>query len=123
MKWTAKHPDYEKKRSTRRRAENPDYSRAAVAKSIKKHPDVKLAAVRRYQASKLNRTPTWLDQEDVWLTSEIYELAARRTKMLGFPWHVDHIVPLRGVKVSGLHVPWNLQVIPGIENQRKGASF
>jgi hypothetical protein len=78
-------------------------------------------AKRRY--SKIQRTPAWLTEDDHWMIQEAYELAALRTKMFGFPWHVDHILPLQGKTVSGLHVPLNLQVIPGKDNVAKSNSY
>lgn len=69
------------------------------------------------------RVPAWLTEEHHWMIKETYELAALREHMTSIKWHVDHIVPLQGKQVSGLHVPWNLQVIPAIENIRKKNKF
>jgi hypothetical protein len=65
------------------------------------------------------RTPKWVTKEELWLIKEAYELAALRTKMFNFSWHVDHVLPLQGETVSGLHVPNNLQVIPWLDNIQK----
>lgn len=71
----------------------------------------------------LNRTPKWLTVDDLWVISEIYALAEERTVATGVKWHVDHIIPLRGRYVSGLHVPNNLQVVPWYQNQSKSNRF
>ena len=78
-------------------------------------------AARR--AAKIQRTPEWLDEDDFWMMEQAYELAALRTEMFGFVWHVDHILPLKGKTISGLHVPTNLQVIPALHNLAKGNRF
>jgi hypothetical protein len=78
-----------------------------------------LANVRKRQAAKLQRTPKWLTKDDVWMMQEAYHLANLRTKLFGFSWHVDHVIPLQGKLVSGLHTPYNLQVVPAKENLSK----
>ena len=75
------------------------------------------------RAAKLQRTPSWLSSEDLWIIGEIYKLSALRTELTGVKWHVDHIVPLQGKNVSGLHVPLNLQVIPSQDNISKHNGF
>ena len=50
---------------------------------------------------------------------KFYELAKDCQVTSGERYHVDHIVPLKGVNVCGLHVPWNLQVLPSDINERK----
>jgi hypothetical protein len=85
--------------------------------------DVKAALEGKRRAAKLQRTPTWLSKDDLWLIQQAYELAELRTRLFGIDWHVDHIIPLQGKLVSGLHVPTNLQVIPGAENCKKNNAY
>jgi hypothetical protein len=65
------------------------------------------------RAAKLNRTPAWANQEKI---QEIY-------KTCPDGHHVDHIVPLQGENVSGLHVHENLQHLPAAENLSKGNTY
>lgn len=50
---------------------------------------------------------------------EIYAECRKRNKHKPRAWHVDHIVPMSGKNVSGLHVPWNLRIVPAAVNTRK----
>ena len=65
-------------------------------------------------------TPTWADRE---LIKELYALAKKLTEQTGIQHEVDHIVPLQGKNVSGLHTQDNLQVITAEENRRKSNKF
>ena len=58
-------------------------------------------------------------KEDLSKIKSIYKLARVLSKKTGVQYVVDHIIPLQGVNVSGLHVPWNLQVITRTENSIK----
>jgi 5-methylcytosine-specific restriction endonuclease McrA len=70
----------------------------------------KRAAQRvRTRKKLLKQMPRWRNQ---FFIDEIYSLARLRTKLTRLEWHVDHIVPLRSKIVSGLHVEYNLRVIP-----------
>lgn len=97
-----------------------ELSRKKLREYQKKNLHVFAKAGAKRKAAKLQRTPHWLTEDDHWMIEQAYELAALRTKMLGFSWHVDHKLPLQGKVVSGLHTPYNLQVIPAVENLRKG---
>ena len=64
-------------------------------------------------------TPAWLTPMQKREMREIYKAAITTTKLTGVQYVVDHIVPLRGESVCGLHVPWNLVVMTQDENLRK----
>lgn len=100
-------------------AANPEKVKAKALRYIKKHPDAYTARAVASVAKRAKRVPQWLNSDDRWMMREAYNLAKLRTKMFGFVWEVDHIIPLRGEFVSGLHVPTNLQVLPKTENRKK----
>lgn len=102
---------------------NHAQSKAQQLVRQKTNPAAYAVAAAKHRAVKLQRTPTWLNEDDYWLIAQAYELAALRTKLFGFSWHVDHILPLKGKAVSGLHVPNNLQVLPGLQNIAKNNKF
>jgi hypothetical protein len=54
------------------------------------------------------------------VAEEAYRLSKLREKTTGFKWHVDHIIPLNGKNISGLHTWNNLAVIPASINLSKG---
>jgi len=107
------------------RENNPDHAGARIAKSAykKRNPGKTQANTSKRRTSKMRRTPAWLIPDDFWIMEQAYELAVLRTKMFGFSWHVDHVIPLQGRRVSGLHVPTNLQVIPWRDNVVKANKY
>jgi hypothetical protein len=102
--------------------------------SYEKHKAAALAAKKIYRANnkgKINalcaarkkvvkqRTPLWLTAFDRLKIRCMYQLAAMYTRENFEPWHVDHVIPLQGSSVSGLHAPNNLRVIRGLDNIKK----
>lgn len=79
-----------------------------------------IARARARQAAVIDRTPAWADLDHI---RDIYELARIANECTGFCFHVDHIVPVSGERVSGLHVPANLNVILAEHNLLKRNKF
>ena len=73
------------------------------------------ASTAKRRARKIRACPNWLTPEQ---SEEIEAIYAECQKM-GGGYSVDHIIPLQGENVRGLHVPWNLQIINVIINIRK----
>jgi hypothetical protein len=61
-----------------------------------------------------------LGEQQIGTLNQFYNYASRISECIGIKHHVDHVLPLVGDGFTGLHVPWNLQVIPATINLRKG---
>jgi len=89
----------------------------------KKNPHKVLEQSARKRATKLKRVPCWLTKQDFESIKEIYLEAKELSDKEGKKYHVDHIIPLRGKYVSGLHVPSNLRILLAEENMAKSNKF
>lgn len=74
-------------------------------------------ALRR--ANKKNASPKWLSGRDKEKIRELHQICLMFQIYTGQNYHVDHIVPLTHERICGLHVPWNLSVLSGWDNQSK----
>lgn len=100
----------------RNKARINEYSRSWA----KKNRGKRSAADAARRCAKILRTPVWADME---LISEIYKAREKQSKETGVALHVDHIVPLQGDLVCGLHVHQNLRIITAEENLSKYNKF
>jgi len=102
-------------------------NRDAVAKRVKiwkkANPEKVTAHKASRRARKKQAQPPWLTEEHFNQIKAKYKNSKRMKKLTGILHHVDHIVPLSGENVCGLHVPWNLQVIPAKHNLKKNNRF
>lgn len=93
-------------------------------KEYRQRPEVqeqlRISGLKR-RAKRVSRircaTPAWADVKAI---AKVYRLAQEMTVATGTPHSVDHIIPIGGRNVCGLHLVWNLRVILSEENARKG---
>lgn len=81
------------------------------------------AATRKYTLSKNSRTPKWLSASDELQIASMYSFAKIMEACTGNAYQVDHVIPLQGKLVSGLHTPYNLQVLTAADNLAKGNKY
>ena len=68
------------------------------------------------KARRVSATPSWADEDAI---KRMYIVSRFLSEHIE-PYHVDHVIPLQGNNICGLHVEYNLDVIPALDNLRKG---
>lgn len=116
-----RHYDPIKARNSRRmhQQNNREEYRRRGKEYDKLHRAERAARENYRRAQKLNATPKWLTEDHKVTMQQLYIERDKLRSEKGIIYHVDHIVPLISDIVCGLHVPWNLQVIPAIDNLKK----
>ncbi len=117
--WYGRNRESKLAANTKWREANRDKMNFYVREYAKKNPAKRNLWGSMRRARLRNAMPLWVNKKDL---LPFYEEAQRISKETGIPHHVDHIIPLCAVNeegeriASGLHVPWNLQVITAEEN-------
>ncbi len=113
--------DIEKSREYKRAYKLRNASKIAQANKLwaLNNKEKKSANRMRYNANKRQSQPTALSKDQVSEIWTIYKVASYLTNATGVKYHVDHIIPLQGKIVCGLHVPWNLQILTTKDNLSK----
>jgi len=101
------------------RKANSDKIKEYAKEYAKDNPDKRNALAAKRRSKRLQATPPWLTNEHLSAIRDFYTESKTLEKTTGIKHHVDHIVPLQGKNVCGLHVPWNLQVLSASENIAK----
>lgn len=98
------------------RERNIEACRASVRRYLAENPAKRNQYRAERRAAVKRQTPPWANRAEI---ARIYKLAADLTAQTGINHEVDHIVPLKGRTVSGLHVEANLQVVTAEANRKK----
>jgi hypothetical protein len=120
-----KKKDYYAQKAKAWKEQNPEKVRASAKKGRQKHKAKRRADWMIYNTTKLNACPSWLSQEQKIQIENLYKFAKflEELSLKTIKYHVDHIIPLRGKDVCGLHVPWNLQILNATDNLNKGNRY
>jgi hypothetical protein len=114
LRWQAQNQERYVERKRAWVEKNKEYVSKRANQYAKDHPDWKRAVTAKRRAQKLKAIPPWADMKKI----QAFYTEAKKAGLV-----VDHIIPLQGKLVSGLHVETNLQLLTASENSKKHNKF
>ena len=99
--------------------ENLDDITAGKKKDREENPEKYAAKTAKRRAALLERIPSWSNEEEKIAIEKVYENCRLMSILTGIPHEVDHVVPMQGKNISGLHHSTNLAIIPAALNGSK----
>ena len=119
-KWRNNNAEYVSSYNKKYKEANIEWYRNGQKKWAAENKDKNYATSAKRRAQKLSATASWYDHNAV---VEIYRRAVEQSERTGKIYNVDHIVPLQGKSVCGLHVQTNLRIVLARTNNKKGNRF
>lgn len=116
-----KHHDKRLAKKKEYRENNREKTRSAIRRHYYNNKEY-------YEEKSINRInrlrmATITDENMYTIINRFRKKARIMTEQTGIKYSIDHIIPLVGDNVSGLNVPWNIQVIPLLDNKIKGNRY
>jgi len=113
LEWYKKNKNIKKEYDKEYLKNNRQKKADAIKRFYERHPERSREHVAKRRSSLLKRVPLWANLDDI---KNFYRNCPKE-------FHVDHIIPLKGKTVSGLHVLNNLQYLPAMENIKKSNHY
>lgn len=113
--------DWYKEHNRKYREEHKEYLKEYNRQYARDNRDMMSRKTRNYILKKQRAAPKWLTEYQKKEIEKFYSFS--RNVSCTTKYEVDHIVPIRGKRVCGLHVPWNLQVITQEANRKKSNTY
>ena len=120
VQYYQKNTQYFREHKAKWSAKNKQYTKNYTKMRLFMYPEKNRFYVGLRNQRQKRATPAWLSESQIGEMKNLYLHARDCEIVTGEKYHVDHIVPIKGRNVCGLHVPWNLQILPSDVNLSKG---
>lgn len=120
QKWREENPEHLAKIEKSRWKNNKEKRKKDFKRWAQNNKAKLSAKTSKRRADEIQATPAWVNLAEM---RDYYLKCAKQKLLSGIDYTVDHIIPLRGKLVCGLHVPWNLQILTRSENSKKKNNF